>query len=172
LRAAAACVSDRPLLATGYRFGDQPHLVFFAPRDVPVALDSPAGKRGVVLVVRVWYRLASVVGDRPAWRADQTGYAYGLADRDGRELLAYHWHPEALGPPFPHVHLTGRLPAIEIGPGFSPVALGDMHLPTGRIAFAAVARLLISEFGISPLHPDWAMVLDQADRDERQLWSG
>ena len=132
-------------------------------------LDGAAGRRGISLFVSVFYRVHR--DGNASWRVDVGGYRYDVLDRDDREILAYHWHPAALGPPFPHVHLTGRLPAIEVGPGLPPVALGDMHLPTGRITFAAVARLLIQEFGVAPRRPEWAAEIEIADRDERRLWT-
>jgi hypothetical protein len=130
-------------------------------------LDATGGKRGIELFVRLLYRLVGGASARRAWRVELIGYVYHVLDREGREILAYHWHPEAIGPPFPHLHVTGRLPAIDLGPGFAPVALGDMHLPTARVTIAAIARLLIVEFGVEPQRPDWESVLAASDERER-----
>jgi len=98
-----------------------------------------------------------------SWSVRSTAYFCDLVDRDQREILAYHWHPATDGPSFPQFHLTGRLPAIGVGPGVTPVALGDMHLPTGHVSFASVVRLLIEEFGIAPRRSDWQAILERGD---------
>jgi hypothetical protein len=86
-------------------------------------------------------------------------YLMSITEPDGREILAYHWHPRGRSPTtFPHVHVTSRTPAIPIGPGES-VAIADMHLPTSQVGLADVVRFLIVEFGIDPRRDDWEAVL-------------
>ena len=163
----ASLISSRPFLATGFRPTTEPQSLGFAPRDVVVPLDSPLGRRGVGLIASHLYRLVDDDGD-PAqrWHARSAGYVYAVVDRDERELVAYHWHPEATGPDFPHLHLSGRLPELELGGGFRPVALGDMHLPTGWMPFAAIVRLLILEFEIAPRRSNWRDELDASEATE------
>ena len=42
--------------------------------------------------------------------------------------------------------------------------LDRRHLATGHVLLAMVVRMLIEEFGVAPLRPDWQQVLDQADK--------
>jgi hypothetical protein len=37
-----------------------------------------------------------------------------------------------------------------------------MHFPTGHVSLGSVARLLIEEFGVAPLRPNWQAVLREA----------
>ena len=164
---AATCLTAWPLLGSGYRPSPAPRLVSFAPRDTPVPLDAASGKRGIALFVGLLYRVREEIGNRGAWHVDLAGYRHDVLDRDGRELLAYRWQPESFGPSFPHVHLSGRLPPIDLGPDVAPAALGDMHLPTGHVTFSAFARLLIEEFGIAPLRADWDSTVRASDERER-----
>lgn len=156
LRQAALCLTDRPLLASGYRPSAAPHSVTFAPRGDAVPLRSRSGFRGVDLFVSHRYRIVEAAGaDRGAWKAATAAYTYDILDRSGRELLTYHWHPDDAGPDFPHLHVSGRIGALPIGENQPPIALGTMHLPTGLVSFAAVVRLLIDEFAVAPRRDDW-----------------
>lgn len=90
-------------------------------------------------------------------------YSYRVLEPDGREIVAYHWHPEGTSPiRHPHLHLTSRLPTIDLGPRFAPVALAEAHLPTGPVRLADVVRLLIDELGVAPRRTDWGAVLAAA----------
>ena len=88
------------------------------------------------------------------------GYRFHLLDRDDREILAYHWHPEGVSPiTEPHLHLSGRLRPLDAGDRVAPLALGEMHLPTGVVTLAQVVRWLITEFEVRPRRDDWETVL-------------
>ncbi len=52
------------------------------------------------------------------WTATVSTYRYGLYDRDGREILSYHWHPDARS------HVT--TPHLHLGAASRP---GDPMLP-------------------------------------------
>jgi len=88
---------------------------------------------------------------------------YRILDPSGHELLAFHWHPGAAGPAFPHLHLSSRIGDLPIGGNEPPVALGSMHIPTGPVLLAAVARVLIAEFDIAPRRADWAEAIAVAE---------
>ncbi len=96
---------------------------------------------------------------RGRWSVETIAYWYHILDREGRELLAYHWHPRTVGPVFPHLHISSRIGTLPIGRNVPPVALGEMHLPTSHLPFAAVVRLLIGEFQIAPKRGDWDAAL-------------
>jgi hypothetical protein len=58
------------------------------------------------------------------WKLAVTEYRYTVASQEtGHELVAFHWHPRQIRPPFPHVHL-------ETGLGLQPGFVG-LHVPTG-----------------------------------------
>jgi hypothetical protein len=170
-RRVALCITDRPVLASGYRPSSASHSLSFAPRGEPVLLASDGRRRRIGLFFSHLFRLVAVgPGSADRWRVRSAGYVFDALDPDGREILTYHWHPEAAGPDYAHLHLSGRLAPLDAGQGFEPVALGEPHLPTERITFAAIVRLLITEFRIAPQRSDWAVGLDQADRAERRIW--
>lgn len=98
-----------------------------------------------------------------------TEYRYRILDPNGLEILAYHWHPAGVSPvTYPHVHLSGRLPPLALGPRGGAVRLGGMHLPTGgevgAVTLADVVRLLITEFGVGPRRADWERIVAEAGR--------
>lgn len=89
-----------------------------------------------------------------------SAYRYHILDRDGREILAYHCHPDGVSSVTePHLHLSGRLSPLDTGPRDIPVRFDEMHLPTGMVTLAQVVRLLITEFGVEPRRDDWEAVL-------------
>lgn len=68
---------------------------------------------------------------------------------------------------YPHLHLSGRLPPLELGSRAGSVRLGGMHLPTGgeigQVTLGDVVRLLITEFGVAPRRAGWRRVVAEAD---------
>jgi hypothetical protein len=94
------------------------------------------------------------------------GYAMSILDAEGREIIAYHWHPESISPiDFPHIHLTSRVSAFDVPKSGRPIALGEMHISTGFVTLARVVRMLIEEFDVGSLRGDWRAIL-AADADE------
>ena len=91
-------------------------------------------------------------------------YLYGFVTPRGHEILSFHWTPDSSDPAairFPHAHIG---PAITAGQTvLRPGDLHRVHIPTGQISLPAVIRLAISEFGVTPLHDDWAARLHTAD---------
>jgi hypothetical protein len=90
------------------------------------------------------------------------GYQYTLRDIDGREIIAYHWHPEGRS------HVT--TPHIHLGPGaeMGRRDLARAHLPTGQVMLEDVLRFAITELGVRPLRRDWSEVLDRTRRVREQ----
>jgi hypothetical protein len=121
----------------------------------------PRGSAGfVTLVVR--YRFAVTAdGGRPAgerWQARTLGYEYRLDDLDGREIVAFHWHPEGRSHvQIPHLHLGAALGGLR-------PEMTKAHLHTGRLTPVAVLSLVIERFGVRPRRPDWRTILEQADQ--------
>jgi len=114
---------------------------------------DPVHIGAVRLTVLMQYRIVRAENGQDPWKVTTAAYFYTVEDRDGREILAYHWHP-ATTPvhPRPHLHL---------GPASGAPRLRKAHLPTGRVAVEDVVRLLVRDFGVHPRLPAWRRVLDE-----------
>src|SRR5215213_270046 len=109
---------------------DAPY-VEFQSRGESVELRSRIGLR---LRVRLRARVGPTDNDPGRWRARIVAYQYALLDQNGREYLAYHWHPDGSSHVTePHLHLG---PAARVGVG----ELAAAHLPTGPVSLASVVR--------------------------------
>jgi hypothetical protein len=85
----------------------------------------------------------------------------------GREVLAYHLHPQVDQVPYPHLHIGPG--AVEeaslVRAGLSEQhsalrpAIARAHLPTGLVALRWVVRMLITQFGVTALRRDWPSIL-------------
>jgi hypothetical protein len=92
-----------------------------------------------------------VVQDEDGWHVSTTAYRYHLLDGEGRELVAWHWHPAGTGDGRPHIH-------VPAGPIDRRV-----HVPTGRVSIESVFRMLLTDLQIRPRREDYAQVLDEAE---------
>lgn len=144
------------------RHAGEPH-VLLLNRGEPAAL-----KGGLTLHLLQQYEVVEATGERGPWKVSTRAYHYELDDEEGRELLAYHWHPRPPSPHTqPHLHLGA---AAMIGHR----AFTKAHLPTGRIALEDFLRLAIEDFGVVPLREDWSEVLGQSLGvfEEWRTWPG
>lgn len=84
-------------------------------------------------------------------------YQYTLLDADQHEILAFHLHPEGAS------HVV--TPHLHLGPGAGQLRadLGAAHVPTGPVTLAAVARLAIEGFSVSPQRAAWDATLRRSD---------
>lgn len=98
-------------------------------------------------------------------------YQYRLLDHDHRELLVYHWQPgtEFQGPDHPHLHVSAALDAQVDAVTRREIGLDKLHIATGQVSLAALAWMLITEFGIAPLRHDWRTTLDRTDLELRSF---
>jgi len=97
--------------------------------------------------------------DRRTWTATIASYRYGLYDRDGHEVLSYHWHPDTYSHmTTPHLHLGGGVAAWR--PDFAKA-----HIPTGLVTLEDVLLLAIEELilDVEPLRADWRDILIRND---------
>lgn len=152
LQQAVSCVTADVLTVGrgGYAPAPFAHLLQLPSR--PVRL---AGEVRIALTVNHWYHVVHDAGARRQWRVHTAGYLYALDNWDGREIIAYHWHP--IGPSHvttPHLHLGA-------GAGTLRRDLAQSHLPTGPIPLMDVLRLAIEAFAVRPLRPDWSEVLER-----------
>ena len=151
---ALSCVSDAVLLSTGYRPRTQPHIITLSQDPTPLR-----GPHRLGFSAFCTYRLVNSSGRSVSsypWSVKVTGYAYAFHDSEGREILAYHWHPEGISPlTIPHLHLG---PAAHVG--FAP--LHRAHLPTRRIQFIQfddILRLALTDLGVTARRTDWETTL-------------
>jgi len=130
-----------------------------APETYGVALRGQGPERRFVrlsdgsgLGLAAQYRVGTRAGGR-GWAATLTAYRYDLWDRDGREILSYHWHPFARSPvTTPHLHLG-------VGVASWRPELATAHLPTGRVGLEDVLLLAIQGLGVPSLRDDWYTIL-------------
>jgi hypothetical protein len=161
----AACVSDRPIIASPDHPGSLRSAVSFAPFG-SIARLRRRGGGSLGLFLRCDVEPIQAALPRPSFRSRLIGYAYQITDAEDRELLAFHWHPDSVSPVTgPHLHLTSRIGRIEAPRTGSAIALGQVHIPTGTVNLADVIRLLIGEFDVEPRRPDWQAILAAADSE-------
>jgi hypothetical protein len=97
--------------------------------------------------------------------ARTTRYQYLVSDIASQELVIYDWHPTGRSPvTTPHLHVPAARTVVLAQHDGSPregarTHLGTLHFPTGAIGTAAVVEMLIREFGVDPVRPDWERVL-------------
>ena len=118
-----------------------------------------AAKETFYVGVTLYFRIIEETGALRPYRVTTTAYYYDLLDSEGKEIIAYHWHPEGISPiRFPHLHLSA-------GGGCQREELTTAHLPTGRIAVEDFLRLAIVDFKVEPLRADWRQVFSETQRD-------
>ena len=154
LQRAISCVNSEAHLwalgSNGYAPG-QTHAVIPDAGEV-VRL---AGRRSLRLTCQFSYRIEKAEGEHGPWKVTTEAYQHALEDEDGKEIIAYHWHPErGSAYNFPHLH-------IGTGVGASLGSIHKHHFPTGRVSLEDVLRLAIKEFGATPARADWEGVLEE-----------
>lgn len=93
-----------------------------------------------------------------SWMVRTGGYLISFSV-DGRELVAYQWHPHGRSPVTdPHLHIGPAIAGSSMQIGTRTV--NRVHFPTGVVTLASMVRLAIEEFGVEPLRTDWQAVLD------------
>jgi hypothetical protein len=176
MRRTVQCVARTEVFGAGHAL-DRVHTISFVShggqaRDI-APLRAWNGRIDVHLSIRERYHVVQVVPNlrQRRYHVLLMYYAYTVLDRDERELLAHHWHPEGVSDvTSPHLHIP-RVAPIPL-PRTDPtraVVLGEMHLPTNHVLLEDVVELLIREFAIAPLRPDWQTALAESrselDRD-------
>lgn len=158
------CLTGERMAAvgSGFRPAEQQLLRFVqGPASLRAAGGGPIGLR-IDLQQRL---VAKEIGAR-RWRVEPRMYEYRLLDHFERELLVYHWQPgvDARGPDHPHVHVSASLRAQTNSITTQLFDLDKRHLPTGQVSLAMIVRMLVEEFGVAPLRPDWRRRLEQAEQ--------
>lgn len=116
----------------------------------PAPLNGSGLLRGATLSVDL---SLSAIGSE---RSTVLRYAYSLNNYAGRELLAFHWHPDGRSPvAFPRLHVSAALRGTTPSGEPAVLPLDKAHIPTGYLSAADVVRLLVAELGIGTLAGDW-----------------
>ncbi|MCC6179346.1 MAG: hypothetical protein IT305_28905 [Chloroflexi bacterium] len=113
------------------------------------------------LIFTQQYRVVHVPDDteRGPYDVSIAGYEYALDDHEGHEVIAYHWHPEGLGPiKMPHLHLGH-------GARIGRSDLIGAHMPTGRVSFEEFIWLILDQFHVRHARDDWQAVLEETHRN-------
>jgi hypothetical protein len=140
-----SCVTSVHVVVRAYHLSDRPH---------QLELADTAKMRGGRLSIDVAEEY-EIRKEPDGWRVEVVGYLYAIG-YEGRELIAYHWHPSGNSPVTrPHMHVGTD---VRVGDRW----LGKVHLPTGTVALEQVVALAIVELGGEPLRDDWERLVEEA----------
>ncbi|WP_038039191.1 hypothetical protein [Thermorudis peleae] len=162
LKETLACVCPQRYRHVAYHGPDPAGLsVLVVHRLEPVPLRRQDGSR-LWFEVRQLFRVVETERLRGPYTVATAAYLYQISYDDGRELLAFHWHPHGQGKrTTPHVH---------IGPAVEQVAerVRELHIPTGYVSLEAVVRFLIDGLSVAPQRFDWSEVLARNEARHNQ----
>lgn len=132
----------------------------------PVLLRVEAGKPQIGVKIAQSVRIVQTGSSKrqDRYTVSVARYVYALMTADGREILAFHWTPDAADPNqrrFPHLHV-GAVNLDANGP-IRPGTFHKMHIPTGPVSIEAIVRLAITEFNVLPLRSNWEQVLRRTE---------
>ena len=155
-RSIVGCVTHARLLDRPLGFSDEGRTLFLADAG---SVRGSGSLRGATIEVET-----ALTRTRAGDAEMVARYAYSLLDRQGVELLAWHFHPDSgLSPASaPHLHVSASLRPADASGGRGMIPLDKRHLPTGVVPLAAFVRMLIEEFGVEPLALDWQARLADA----------
>lgn len=183
LRRALACVVRGTAIASGAELDEDDAVTLFPEGKNggdPARLRTHGGEGELLFRFAHQYRVVRPPDDagRGRYLVDTSFYRYDLLDRDGGEVVVFHWEPEGRSPVrTPHLHVSAALPVVLPQRVNSRVAatktyLNKMHLPTGHIQLEDIVELLIREFAVVPLVQDWEAVVaeNRAAHRRRQTW--
>lgn len=95
-----------------------------------------------------------------AYKVQLVSYWYILSTLEEREILAFHWTPEAdpaATITSPHLHI-GSVNISDTAP-LDSKTFNKLHIPTGYVSIQSVVRFLITDIGVQVRNPNWPEVL-------------
>ncbi len=142
-----SCISDAVFYVAPRTKGEREKRALVCQPD-PLELTSETGGR---LYLSIGHNFRVVPDDRFAgeWKVRTEGYFYRVRyseDASG-ELFAWHWHPEVRSEP--HLHVA---------------RISGLHVPSGRVAFESIIRMLIDDLHVIPNRDDWQEVLAETEQ--------
>lgn len=162
LRRFLGCITQQRLT-----INDRSPLLINTPYAIALNEMNPVRLQGDVplwLTVGQRFQLVSLGADVPRGKftVHTLSYLYALSTTTGEELFAFHYTDVSPGTvTFPHFHIGSALLGATL-----PLRSGTLHkahIPTGRVSIESVIRLLIVEFGITPITRDWEEMLRTAE---------
>lgn len=164
IKAAVGCISPQPLslvVDPGYELGARVGAITRNLEAVPVRGALGTFWLSVAIAGRV---IEDERPDRGPYRVTTTQYSITLSEDadESREILAYHWTPEAPGGQVraPHLHI-GRS-ALNDRYADDPICLHRRHVRTDRVSIEQIALMAIEEFQVTPQNPRWFSVLSSS----------
>jgi hypothetical protein len=148
---ALSCLSDAVVYYRAAPVGQAEILIV---SEDPLRLPRDTGG-GLQLTLDQQYTLVNEEGTRKAWKVSTRGYRYQLSDDAGREIAAWHWHPQGRS--------RERRPHLHVADG----PLAGLHLPSGPIGVESIFRLLLAELNVRSRRTDWEQVLTEVDETFR-----
>jgi hypothetical protein len=151
-----SCVTKAVLVASGSDPANQRHAVVLNNGN-PVSLRS---NPPLWLTVLMHYKVVPAQGQFGPWKVSTAAYIYSIQDKQGHELLAYHWHPTSTPQyDYPHLHVHSGV-------------LAKLHLPTRPISLEEALRLLITQLNVKPFKKEWEKVLRETQEAHQkfQTW--
>lgn len=144
---ALSCLSDTVVYYRAAAVGEAEILIV---SEDPIRLPRET-RPALQLTLDEQYTLVQNERIREVWGVSRHGYRYQLADNAGREIAAWHWHPQGRSPERrPHLHVAD-------GP------LAGMHLPSGPTGVESIFRLLLAEASVRSRRSDWQQVLAEVE---------
>ena len=150
---------------------NEQHAIRFRDAAPAVLQCSGFGASDLLFDLRHRYNIVEDFGERAStFRATTLGYEYRILDRRGAELICFHWDDQSGQGRrrFPHVHVTAKMTIA----GFDDLPIvrpaDRLHIPTRRMSIESVIRLLIEDFRVVPLRPDWDRLLLKSEAGFRR----
>ncbi|MCC6790813.1 MAG: hypothetical protein IT336_03960 [Thermomicrobiales bacterium] len=101
------------------------------------------------------------------FRIRPRGYFCETATDDDRQILSFHWQPEAKPSragdhvvTTPHMHVGAAIAAGQTA--IRPHDFHKVHVPMGHVSLPGLIWLLIDQLGVAPLNPNWRHVLTRS----------
>ncbi len=98
------------------------------------------------------YTYVTAEGEAGRWKIKTLAYAYEIRNAEGKDLLAFHWHPDGGEIKYPHIH-------VGHATGIRHAGIRDGHIPAGRVSAEAVIRFAIEALHVKTLRNDWNKIL-------------
>jgi len=161
IKTAVACVLRQPLSAyvpDGYEVGRSIGLSTFDLDPLPVS--SKNGTLWIAIAISGQF-IKDERQDRGPIRVTTTQHTLSISEDEeqAREILAYHWTPNAGNDQrtFPHLHIGRSI--LDAKYRSDPYNYQDMHIHTDRVSVEQFILTLIEEFGVKPTNARWHSVL-------------
>lgn len=170
LRRSLACIVRGTAIASGAKQDEEAAVTLFPEGQdggEPARLRTHGGEGELFFRFALQFRVVRVpdapIG--PAFEVRSSFYRYDVLDRNGGEVVVFHWEPGGRSSArTPHLHVPAARPIVlpqraDSGVSGRRTYLNRLHLPTGRLLVEDVVGFLIRDFAVVPLVAEWESVL-------------